>query len=308
MSDISCDVEGSLEFLTRTTVIERPFYSYLPDRGQDEDVVDGRGIVVSGVDILPSELPREASQTFGDALSPLLPHLASSEGYDPASPPDDLNTDLPPPLQGAVITANGRLTRGYEYISFLRKEKEREKKLRDKVHGGRAIDQQHGGAAGAGQALPLMAMTLHGHLFDSGERRWGRAGGEDRTRRASGGSCDARLEGSLAGLPGVVGVRVRADQQGAGPDRGPRRVLPHLGVHCEAQQGPGQAHVDCGGGGGGPVADGAQGHQRQGQDAHLAARGQTRGSAAQVWRCGLLAYSLLCMSVCGGWGSLRRPA
>lgn len=160
VSDVSCDVEGSLEFLSHSTQIEKPYFTYLPEQGASVDGVDAKGIVVCGVDILPSELPREASQSFGDALMPLLPHLASSEGYAAGTPLEQLNADLPPPLQGAVITVDGQLPRGYEYISFLRREKEREKLLHDKVHGAK----RGGGAAD----LPLMTLTLHGHLFDSG--------------------------------------------------------------------------------------------------------------------------------------------
>ena len=48
-----------------------------------------------GVDILPSELPKDSSEHFGKALSPLLPPLLLSKG---SSSPNDLS-DLPPELR-----------------------------------------------------------------------------------------------------------------------------------------------------------------------------------------------------------------
>ena len=65
-----------------------------------------------GLDILPSELPREASQFFGDQLMPFLEDLSSSDGTKPYSKQDD----LPPALRGAVIACNGRLTPDYAYV------------------------------------------------------------------------------------------------------------------------------------------------------------------------------------------------
>jgi alpha-aminoadipic semialdehyde synthase len=119
-------------------------------------------VVVAAVDILPSELPREASRTFGDCLCPLLPHLLTSKGHPAPAPttttkPDALCAELPPPLQGATIAAGGGLTAGFEYISFLRAERERERRLSDRVH-----------RAAAGPTLPDATLKLTGHLFDSG--------------------------------------------------------------------------------------------------------------------------------------------
>ena len=68
VADISCDVGGSIEFLDKSTPVEKPFYLYNPVKGRVEDSLDGDGVVMMGVDILPSELPREASTHFGDLL------------------------------------------------------------------------------------------------------------------------------------------------------------------------------------------------------------------------------------------------
>lgn len=56
VGDISCDVNGSIEFLEKTTSIDRPFFSWNPATNEVSDEIDGEGIAVMGVDILPTEL------------------------------------------------------------------------------------------------------------------------------------------------------------------------------------------------------------------------------------------------------------
>jgi len=69
VADISCDVHGSMEFLSRTTTIEKPFFQYDPISEREvADDIGKRGVTVMGVDILPTELPRESSEHFGDAV------------------------------------------------------------------------------------------------------------------------------------------------------------------------------------------------------------------------------------------------
>lgn len=92
VADISCDVEGSCEFLSHCTTIEKPFFTYVPEDDSELDGVDSNGVLVLGVDILPSELPRDASHHFSSALLPLIPPLLVSTGSGHA---DDM-VDLPP--------------------------------------------------------------------------------------------------------------------------------------------------------------------------------------------------------------------
>src|SRR5690606_2385859 len=61
VGDITCDIGGSIECLTKSTEIERPYFSYVPESDETVDEVHSEGVLVLGVDILPSELPREAS-------------------------------------------------------------------------------------------------------------------------------------------------------------------------------------------------------------------------------------------------------
>eukprot|EP00658_Telonema_sp_P-2_P023046 TRINITY_DN1922_c0_g2_i2.p1 TRINITY_DN1922_c0_g2~~TRINITY_DN1922_c0_g2_i2.p1 ORF type:complete len:604 (-),score=184.90 TRINITY_DN1922_c0_g2_i2:138-1949(-) len=152
VADISCDIGGSLEFLTRDSSIEDPFFLYDPVTGKTSDGVDGPGIFMLGVDILPSELPREASHHFGQLLTPFVPALATSDGQLGFS---EQAETMPPEMHGAIITSHGELTPAYSYIAKMREEQER------------------------AQAQPLSSeellslegstvVQLNGHLYDTG--------------------------------------------------------------------------------------------------------------------------------------------
>jgi alpha-aminoadipic semialdehyde synthase len=111
IGDLGCDIEGSVECTLKCTEPSDPIYVYDPFEQTIASGVDGRGPVVLAVDILPAELPREASEEFSAALSPFLPALAAA---DFGVPFDDLQ--LPPELLGAVIVHRGQLTPDYRYL------------------------------------------------------------------------------------------------------------------------------------------------------------------------------------------------
>jgi alpha-aminoadipic semialdehyde synthase len=115
VGDISCDVNGSLEFLEKTTSIDKPFFSYNPTTQEVSDEISNDGIAVMGVDILPTELSVESSNHFGEALLPLLRQLIGN-GF---SKDDDVYEKLPPELANACITQNGALTPNFQYIQAL---------------------------------------------------------------------------------------------------------------------------------------------------------------------------------------------
>jgi alpha-aminoadipic semialdehyde synthase len=80
VSDISCDVNGSIEFLDRSTTIDRPCYQYDPIAGKEiSDSIGNFGVTVMGVDILPTELPLESSTHFGNAVQEVLEEFAAAK-------------------------------------------------------------------------------------------------------------------------------------------------------------------------------------------------------------------------------------
>lgn len=83
VSDISCDVGGSIEFLERSTTIDRPFYNYDPITGKEtSDNIEDKGVTMMGVDILPTELPVESSTHFGNAVSEVLEDFIQAKTED----------------------------------------------------------------------------------------------------------------------------------------------------------------------------------------------------------------------------------
>jgi alpha-aminoadipic semialdehyde synthase len=111
IGDISCDVEGAIECTVHCTEPDDPVFVYDPLTGEATDGYEGRGVVVMAVDILPSELPREASTDFSRILKPFIPAIARC---DLTAPFEECN--LPPEIKSAVIAYRGKLTPDYQYI------------------------------------------------------------------------------------------------------------------------------------------------------------------------------------------------
>ena len=111
IGDLGCDVEGAVECTLKCTEPSDPIYVYDPIEGTISSGVDGSGPVVLAVDILPAELPREASEEFSSALASFLPALAKADFDVPFS-----ELALPPELLGAVIVHRGKLTPDFAYI------------------------------------------------------------------------------------------------------------------------------------------------------------------------------------------------
>ena len=68
IADISCDVAGPIASTIRSSKMSSPIYGYDPSTGLELDFMDKNAIAVMAVDNLPCELPRDASEHFGDEL------------------------------------------------------------------------------------------------------------------------------------------------------------------------------------------------------------------------------------------------
>lgn len=66
VADISCDIAGPVASTIRPSTIADPFYGYDRENGIETDFLDPRAIGVMAVDNLPCELPRDASEGFGE--------------------------------------------------------------------------------------------------------------------------------------------------------------------------------------------------------------------------------------------------
>lgn len=103
VADISCDVDGPVASTLRASTIAEPFYGY--DAQSESEVAFNapNAITVMAVDNLPCELPKDASEGFGDMF---LEHVI----------PAFFNNDADGVLQRAKITENGKLTEAFAYL------------------------------------------------------------------------------------------------------------------------------------------------------------------------------------------------
>lgn len=66
VADISCDVDGPVACTLRASTIADPFYGYDPKSETETDFDAPNAITVMAVDNLPCELPKDASEGFGE--------------------------------------------------------------------------------------------------------------------------------------------------------------------------------------------------------------------------------------------------
>ena len=79
IGDITCDINGSIPTTIRSTSIAKPYYSFDINSMKEIDLCN-KGIAVMAVDNLPSELPCEASEEFGNSIiSEVLPFLIGKD-------------------------------------------------------------------------------------------------------------------------------------------------------------------------------------------------------------------------------------
>ncbi len=111
IGDITCDVDGSVESTVKAAPVEDPVFVYHPDTGEITSGFTGHGMLMMTVDILPTELPRESTIAFGDALMPYMKAFAEA---DLSLPLEKL--DIPAPFRRGMILHKGELTPDFAYI------------------------------------------------------------------------------------------------------------------------------------------------------------------------------------------------
>ena len=111
VGDITCDPDGSIEITHKGTEIENPVFVYNPATRKPTDGFKGKGLLVMAVDILPSELPRDASQFFSEVLWRYVTPIAKADFSQPFE-----KVKLPNPIKKAVILHKGEFTPDYEYM------------------------------------------------------------------------------------------------------------------------------------------------------------------------------------------------
>jgi saccharopine dehydrogenase (NAD+, L-lysine-forming) len=103
VADISCDIDGPVASTIRPSTIDKPLYGYDPQTETEVDFMTKDAIGVMAVDNLPCELPRDASEDFGNELiTKVLPSL--------------INEDSETIIERATICENGKLTSYFSYL------------------------------------------------------------------------------------------------------------------------------------------------------------------------------------------------
>lgn len=111
VGDITCDPDGSVEITHKGTEIEDPIFVYHPKTDSYTMGFKGEGLLDMAVDILPSELPRDASKGFADALENFIKPIAIADYMA-----DYEDIDLPRAIKKALILLRGELTPDYTYL------------------------------------------------------------------------------------------------------------------------------------------------------------------------------------------------
>lgn len=103
VADISCDIDGPVASTLRASTIADPIYGYDPETSTEVAYTSPGAITVMAVDNLPCELPKDASDGFGDLF---LTHVI----------PAFFNGDKDGILARAAMTNEQQLTPRYEYL------------------------------------------------------------------------------------------------------------------------------------------------------------------------------------------------
>jgi saccharopine dehydrogenase (NAD+, L-lysine-forming) len=104
VADISCDIAGPIASTLRPSTIADPIYGYNPKTAEETDYRQDGTITVMAVDNLPCELPKDASEDFGnDFIQFILPTFFNGD-------PDNIIG------RGSETTLDGKLTDGFAYL------------------------------------------------------------------------------------------------------------------------------------------------------------------------------------------------
>jgi alpha-aminoadipic semialdehyde synthase len=112
IGDISCDIEGAIEFTVKCTKPDKPAFTYNTKTKKADPGITTNGPVIMAVDNLPCELPIESSTSFSETLLDFVPTLAKTDFNI------DFHTlDLCRELKDAIIVYQGSLTEQYTHLN-----------------------------------------------------------------------------------------------------------------------------------------------------------------------------------------------
>jgi saccharopine dehydrogenase (NAD+, L-lysine-forming) len=103
IADITCDIKGSVPTTLRPSTIADPIYGYDRTTGEEAGSYADNSITIMAVDNLPCEIPKDASEGFGqDLIDKIIPLF--------------LGEDSEKILERATIAQDGKLTKYFSYL------------------------------------------------------------------------------------------------------------------------------------------------------------------------------------------------
>ena len=103
VADISCDIDGPVACTIRPSTIAEPLYGYLASEDKEVPFTHPSAVVVMTINNLTCELPKDASEGFGEVfLEKVIPAF--------------FNEDKDGILARAKVTENGKLTERFAYL------------------------------------------------------------------------------------------------------------------------------------------------------------------------------------------------
>ncbi|POW10572.1 hypothetical protein PSTT_06017 [Puccinia striiformis] len=124
VADISCDFHGGLEFVDRATTIEAPYADFKYDHNRSI-MAESNGLILTNnanchyrtSEILPSELPKDASEDFSSAIFPYITSLIQSKLSQNAVEVEQ--PELLHRLKNGMICGDGKLMPQHEGLTSL---------------------------------------------------------------------------------------------------------------------------------------------------------------------------------------------
>ena len=116
ITDITCDIGGSISLMKKLTTIDKPFYTIDPITEHIEDnfeKINNNSVLYHAVDHLPAEFANDASCHFSKNLLKFMKTLAESK-----YPVDfeDQEPEIAKEIINAEMTCNGKLTPRFRYL------------------------------------------------------------------------------------------------------------------------------------------------------------------------------------------------
>ncbi|KZT50477.1 hypothetical protein CALCODRAFT_444572 [Calocera cornea HHB12733] len=109
ISDVTCDLEGGLEFVTKASTIDDPFFTAKPPGSP----ASHPGTQIVSIDILPTELPKDASMQFSSVFMPYLRAFVTQLQHLPLTQDQQ---SLLEALDRATIARHGRLSSPHDWL------------------------------------------------------------------------------------------------------------------------------------------------------------------------------------------------